>query len=76
MANTPLKEELEKALGMLKKRKASGSSGILPKMVKAVCYEDKFFASLLDLVHEVWRESPKGLGSCCTTSNPQTRRSQ
>ena len=36
MANTPLRrEELKKAIGKIKYRKAGGSSGILPEMVKA-----------------------------------------
>ena len=35
MANTPLREELKKAIGKIKYRKAGGSSGLLPEMVKA-----------------------------------------
>ena len=61
----PLREELErrpsivelkKALSKLKNGKASGSSGILPEMVKVAAEEEEFLDFFLLLVHQVWEE--------------------
>ena len=57
MADSPSKEELEKAIHSMKNGKMGGTSGILPEMVKAVSYEEDFMDALLTLVHRVWRES-------------------
>ena len=51
-----MEEELQSALGKLKSGKAGKKSGILPEMLKAVCWEEKFMKLLLELVKDVWRE--------------------
>ena len=56
MAEIPLEEELQSALGKLKSGKAGKKSGILPEMLKAVCWEEKFMKLPLELVKDVWRE--------------------
>ena len=48
--------ELKKALSKLKNGKASGSSGILPEMVKVAAEEEEFLEFFLLLVHQVWEE--------------------
>ena len=55
MAEIPSEEELQSALGKLKSGKAGGESGILPEMLKAVCWEEEFMKLLLELVKDVWR---------------------
>ena len=56
MNDPPSQDKLLRAIGKLKNRKAGGSSGILPEMLKAVCCEDDFLLPFLDLVKDVWRE--------------------
>lgn len=56
MSDPPSEEELERAIVKLSSGKAGGESGILPEMVKAVCYEEAFMSSLVKLVEEVWRK--------------------
>ena len=55
LTEPPSEEELERAIGKLRSGKAGGESGILPEMVKAVCYEKAFMSSLLKLTEDVWR---------------------
>ena len=55
LTEPPSVEELERAIGKLRSGKAGGKSGILPEMVKAVCYEEAFMSSLLKLTEDVWR---------------------
>ena len=55
LTKPPSEEELERAIGKLRSGKAGGESGILPEMVKAVCYEEAFMSSLLKLTEDVWR---------------------
>ena len=45
-----------KCSGEVKSGKAGGESGILPEMLKAVCWEEEFMKLLLELVKDVWRE--------------------
>ena len=52
----PFIVELKKALSKLKNGKASGSSGILPEMVKVAAEEEEFLEFFLLLVHQVWEE--------------------
>ena len=56
LAELPSLEELVEAVGKLKNGKASGSSGILPEMVKVACQDPDFLDRLLCLVHTAWRE--------------------
>ena len=56
LAEVPSLEELVEAVGKLKNGKASGSSGILPEMVKVACQDPDFLDRLLCLVHTAWRE--------------------
>ena len=55
LTEPPSEEELEQAIGKLRSGKVGGGSGILPEMVKAVCYEKEFMSSLLKLMEDVWR---------------------
>ena len=55
LTEPPSEEELERAIGKLRSGKAGGESGILPEMVKAVCYEEAFMSSVLKLTEDVWR---------------------
>ena len=55
LTEPPSEEELERAIGKLRSGKAGGEFGILPEMVKAVCYEKAFMSSLLKLTEDVWR---------------------
>ena len=55
LTEPPSEEELERAIGKLRSGKAGGESGILPEMVKAVCYEEAFMSSLLKLTEDMWR---------------------
>jgi len=52
MAQLPTEEELESAIEKLRSGKAGGESGILPEMLKAVCYEEAFMSSLVKLVED------------------------
>ena len=47
---------MTKALGKLKNGKASGSSNILPEMLKAGSRVEEFTAVITDLVHRIWEE--------------------
>ena len=51
-----LREDLVRAIGKMRNKKAGISFGIFPEMVKAACCEEEFLISLLDLVCEVWKE--------------------
>ena len=55
LTEPPSEEELELAVGKLRSGKAVGESGILPEMMKTVCYEEAFMSSLLKLTEDVWR---------------------
>ena len=44
-------EEVWIAVGKLRNGKAGGASDILPEMMNAACYEDKFVSWLMELVH-------------------------
>ena len=57
MSCLPSLEDLCEAITRLKNGKAAGSSGILPEMIKVACEREEFLEVLLDLVHEVWKES-------------------
>ena len=50
----PTAEELETALGKLKRGKAGGRSGILPEMI--LCGGAELWDRLLELMREVWAE--------------------
>ena len=56
MSVPPSEEELERAVSKLRSGKASGETGILPEMVKAVCYEETFMLSLMSLCDDMWRK--------------------
>ena len=47
---------MTKALGKLKNGKASGSSNILPEMLKAGGRVEEFTAVITDLIHRIWEE--------------------
>ena len=57
----PSEEELVNAVEKMKCGKAGrggrGGSGILPEMLKAVCYEDEFTGLLKEPVEDVSRQS-------------------
>ena len=57
MSCLPSLEDLCEAITRLKNGKAAGSSGILPEMIRVACEREEFLEVLLDLVHEVWKES-------------------
>lgn len=56
MDEPPSREEIEDAISKLKSGKASGSSNILPEMVKVAACEDLFFHAIMDLVEKVWKD--------------------
>ena len=56
LTELPSMEELVEAIGRLKNRKAGGSSGIRPEMVKVACQDPGFADQLLDLVHTAWKD--------------------
>ena len=56
MERLPSIEELYNAVGKLRNGTAAGESGILPEMVKSVCIQGEFLSTLLELIHDVWRE--------------------
>ena len=55
-ADLPTLDELMDAVGKMKNKKAGGSSGILPEMVKVACRDPDFEELLLHLVHTTWKE--------------------
>ena len=56
LAELPTMEELMKAIGKVKNRKAAGSSGILPEMIKEACSDVTFLELLLDMTQTAWKE--------------------
>ena len=52
----PTSTEVPKARRKLKNGKASGSSNILPEMLKAGSRVEEFTAVIADLVHRIWEE--------------------
>ena len=54
LADLPSKDDLVKAMALLKNNKAPGESGILPEMVRHG--GQKFIDAVLSLLHRVWKE--------------------
>ncbi len=52
----PTSAEVAKAFGKFKNRKASGSSNILPHMLKAGGRVDEFTGMIADLLQRIWEE--------------------
>ena len=54
MAEPPTEEEIDQAIGSLKRHKAVGKSGIVPEIVKSC--GPSAMDNILDLFHTIWRE--------------------
>jgi len=74
MTEPPSEEELEQAIGKLHSGKAGGKSGILPEIVKALCYEEAFMSSLLELTEDVWRRGEVPSNWCDTVLMPLSKK--
>ena len=53
MAEPPTEEEIDQAIGSLKRHKAGGKNGILPEIVKSC--GPSVMDNILDLFHTIWR---------------------
>ena len=56
LGTVPTSAEVAKVLGKLKNGKASGSSNILPEMLKVGSRVVEFTGMIADLVHRIWEE--------------------
>ena len=56
LAELPSMAEVMEAVKKLQCRKAAGSNGISPEMVKTACKDEVFRGYLLDLIQSTWRE--------------------